>query len=227
MFAVSVECLTVSWQNQGQLRHVRQTGETETMTDYGYARVSTKGKGQHVSNQVEALKDRGIKPEHIYADDGVSGTKASRPAWDELLGKVKSGDTITAVSLTRIGRSMVNVVSIVNDLGSRGVGIRFIDQPELDTTSIHGKLILSIMAALAEYEAALTRQRVADGLEAARERHGGTLPPRGPSFNGTQRAKAEKLLRTTDFPAGEVARMVGVSRATLYRHVDVLGIRGE
>jgi DNA invertase Pin-like site-specific DNA recombinase len=201
------------------------------VTDYGYARVSTRAakgrKAQHVDNQVETLKVKGIHPEHIFADDGVSGTKASRPEWDRLLATVKAGDTITAVSLTRIGRSMVNVVSIVNDLGSRGVGIRFVDQPELDTTSIHGKLILAIMAALAEYEAELTRSRVRDGLEAARERHGGKLPPRGPSFTTAQRAKAEKLLETTDFSASEVARMVGVSRATLYRHVDVYGIRGS
>lgn len=213
------------------MRHDPPEREGETVTDYGYARVSTKAvkgrKAQHVDNQVEALKSAGIKPEHIYTDDGVSGTKASRPEWDRLLATVKTGDTITAVSLTRIGRSMVNVVSIVTELGNRGVGIKFIDQPELDTTSIHGKLILSIMAALAEYEAALTRQRTADGLEAARERNGGKLPPRGPSFTDAQRAKAEKLLATTDFPAGEVARMVGVSRATLYRHVDVLAIRGE
>jgi DNA invertase Pin-like site-specific DNA recombinase len=199
------------------------------VTDYGYARVSTKAvkgrKAQHVDNQVEALKAAGIKPEHIYTDDGVSGTKASRPEWDRLLAIVKAGDTITAVSLTRIGRSMVNVVTIVKELGDRGVGIKFIDQPAMDTTSPHGKMILGILAVLAEYEADLTRQRTADGLEAARERHGGKLPPRGPSFTDTQRTKAEKLLATTDFPAGEVAKMVGVSRATLYRHVDVLAIR--
>ena len=201
------------------------------MTDYGYARVSTKAakgrKAQHVDNQVEVLKGKGIKPEHIYTDNGISGTKASRPEWDKLLAVVKPGDTITAVSLTRIGRSMVNVVSIVNELGDRGVGIRFMDQPELDTTSIHGQLILKIMAALAEYEADLTRQRVRDGLEAARERHGGKLPPRGASFTDAQRKRAEELLRTTDWSSAQVAKSIGVSRATLYRHVDVLGIRGE
>jgi DNA invertase Pin-like site-specific DNA recombinase len=191
------------------------------VTSYGYARVSTKGKGQHVSNQVETLKATGIMPENIHADDGVSGTKASRPAWDRLLAKLKAGDTITVTSMTRVGRSLKNLIEVMNELDNRKVNIRFLDQ-SIDTSTAQGELVFHIMAALAQYEAALTRQRVRDGLEAARERHGGKLPPRGPSFTKAQRAKAEKLLGTTDFSAGEVARMVGVSRATLYRHVDAL-----
>jgi DNA invertase Pin-like site-specific DNA recombinase len=81
------------------------------------------------------------------------------------------------------------------------------------------------MASLSEYEADLTRQRVMEGLEAARNRRGGQLPARGPSFTSEQRKNAEQLLRQTDFSAARVAEMVGVSRATLYRHVDVEKIR--
>src|SRR5215471_21404194 len=107
------------------------------MTDYGYARVSTKAvkgrKAQHVDNQVATLEGRGINPDHIYTDDGVSGTKASRPQWDKLLAIVKPGDSITAVSLTRIGRSTVEVIRVVTELGERGIGVRFVDQPELNT----------------------------------------------------------------------------------------------
>jgi DNA invertase Pin-like site-specific DNA recombinase len=74
-------------------------------------------------------------------------------------------------------------------------------------------------------EADLTRQRVLEGLEAARTRHGGALPVRGPSFTTEQRKNAEELARKTDFSAARIAEMVGVSRATLYRHVDITKIR--
>lgn len=196
--------------------------------DFGYARVSTrqaKGrKAQHVDNQVERLEATGIDREHIYTDDGVSGRKASRPEWDRLLGQLRSGDRLTVTSMTRIGRSTQNLLDIMTEFGRRGVDVVFLDQ-NIDTSTPHGKLIFTIFAALAEYEADLTRQRVLEGLEAARNRHGGQLPTRGPSFTADQRKNAEELARKTDFSAARIAEMVGVSRATLYRHVDITKIR--
>lgn len=199
------------------------------MTDYGYARVSTKAakgrKAQHVDNEVDRLSGLGIKLEHIHTDDGVSGTKASRPEWDRLLATVKAGDTVTAVSMTRIGRSLQNLLDIMTEFDRRGVNVRFLDQ-QIDTSTANGHLVFHIMAALAEYEADLTRQRVKEGLEAARERNGGTLPVRGPAFTDQQRQTAETLLRDhCEWSTSRIAQMVGVSRATLYRHVDVEGIR--
>lgn len=197
--------------------------------DFGYGRTSTKTvkgrKAQHITNQVERLVSEGIDRENIYVDAGVSGRKASRPAWDKLLGLLRKGDTLTAVSMTRIGRSTKELLSVVQELEERGVDIRFLDQ-QIDTSSAHGKLIFTIFAALAEYEAALTSERVTEGLEDARERHGGKLPPRGASFTDKQRKQAEKLARNTDFSSTEIAKAIGVSRATLYRHVDLVAIRG-
>jgi DNA invertase Pin-like site-specific DNA recombinase len=198
--------------------------------EFGYARVSTKRttsrKAQYVDNQVDRLTAQGIDRENIYVDDGVSGRKASRPAWDQLLAALRKGDTLTAVSMTRIGRSTKDLLSVVQELEDRGVDIRFLDQ-KIDTSSAHGKLIFTIFAALAEYEAALTSERVTDGLESARERHGGKLPARGASFTDKQRSEAEELARSTNFSAARIAKAVGVSRATLYRHVDLVAIRGE
>jgi DNA invertase Pin-like site-specific DNA recombinase len=196
--------------------------------DFGYARVSTKTvkgrKAQHVDNQVERLVAEGIDRENIFVDDGVSGRKASRPAWDELLGKLRKGDRLVTVSMTRIGRSTQNLLDIMQEFARRGVNVVFLDQ-DIRTDTPYGKLIFTIFAALAEFEADQTRERVLDGLEAARERHGGKLPARGASFTPDQRKRAEELARKTDFSAAEIAKAVRVSRATLYRHVDIAAIR--
>ena len=196
--------------------------------DFGYARVSTKTvkgrKAQHVDNQVERLLATGIERENIYVDDGVSGTKASRPEWDALLAKLRKGDTLTAVSLTRIGRSTRNLIDTMTEFKWLGVDVKFLDQ-NIDTTTPMGQFFFVIMAGLAEFEAAMTRERTLEGLEAARERHGGSIPVRGASFTAEQRKRAEELARQTTFSANQIAEMVGVSRATLYRHVDITAIR--
>ncbi len=192
------------------------------MADIGYARVSTlKAKGrkeQHVENQADRLVAAGC--ERIYRDE-VTGTKASRPGWDACLASLQPGDTLIVTKLDRIGRSLINLVDVVTTLAVRGVGIRSLDQGDIDTTTPHGKLLFQIMAALAEWEAAITRERTIEGLEAARERHGGTLPVRGPSVTPDQLNTAKLLARTTDMSAQRIAEVIGVSRATLYRHLDV------
>ena len=84
---------------------------------------------------------------------------ASRPGWDDCLAALKPGDTLYVTKLDRIGRSLVNLVDVVTTLAARGVGIRSLDQGDIDTTTPHGKLLFQIMAALAEWEAAITRER--------------------------------------------------------------------
>lgn len=196
--------------------------------DFGYARVSTrKAKGrkrQHADNQVQRLVESGIDRERVFVDDGVSGRKASRPEWDRLWSQLRPGDKVTATRMSRIGRSLENLLAIVAECGRRGVDIAFLDE-QWDTSTATGRLLFRIMAAVQAYQAELTQENVIEGLERARERRGGTLPPRGPSFTDRQRREAEEMLRNTAMPAARIAEMLGVGRATLYRHVDVERIR--
>jgi DNA invertase Pin-like site-specific DNA recombinase len=188
----------------------------------GYARVSTKPsksrKRQHVDNQVARLYDAGC--EVVFTDE-TSGKKASRPGWDRCLAYMRPGDLLLFTKLDRIGRSLHNLVEVVEDLGHRGVGLKSLDQGEIDTTTSHGRLLFGIMAAVAQFEADINRERTAEGLDAARERHGGTLPARGPSVTEDQITTAKMLARTTKMSAARIAEVIGVSRATLYRHVDI------
>lgn len=201
------------------------------MATFGYARVSMaparSRKAQHVDNQVQRLLAEGIPQDRIYVDDGRSGKLRSRPAWDELLAVLRSGDTLIATKLDRLGRSLVNLVDVVNVLAGRGVQLRMLDQP-IDTSTAMGKFFFQIMAALAELEAELTRERTLEGLAAARERHGGRLPVRGPSISAEKIETARMLAaHHPEMPAARIADVIGVSRATLYRHVDVAALRQD
>jgi len=197
--------------------------------EYGYARVSMPSaksrKDQHVDNQVERLKAAGIPRERIFVDNGKSGRQASRPGWDECLTAMGAGDTLVVTKLDRIGRSLMNLVGVATLLSKRAIDLRCLDQGLIDTRSATGKLFFQIMSVLAEFEADMTRERTLEGLEAARERRGGKLPTRKPSFTDNQRSTAEMLARTSDLSGKDIAEVIGVSRATLYRHVPIAEIR--
>ncbi len=138
---------------------------------------------------------------------------------------MRKDDVLVATKLDRIGRSLVNLVDVVNLLGERGVQLRMLDQP-IDTSTAMGKFFFQIVAALAELEASLTRERTVEGLAAAKERHGGTLPVRDPSVTADQIETARTLAVThPETSAARIAEVIGVSRATLYRHVDVAALR--
>jgi DNA invertase Pin-like site-specific DNA recombinase len=128
-----------------------------TMADVGYARVSTLD--QDPGLQLDALARAGCAP--IY-EERVSGVSAKRPVRDQALAQLRRGDTLTVWKLDRLGRSLVELLAIIEGLDQRGVRFRSLTQP-IDTTDPTGKLQLQLLAAFAEYERTMIRERVLAG----------------------------------------------------------------
>lgn len=116
----------------------------------GYARVSTTE--QTIALQRDALKQAGC--EKVFADRGVSGNSTSRPGLNRAMMAVQRGDTLVVWKLDRLGRSLSHLVQTVAELGQRGVGFQSLSDP-IDTTNAGGRLVLHMMAALAEFERSL------------------------------------------------------------------------
>jgi DNA invertase Pin-like site-specific DNA recombinase len=151
--------------------------------------------------------------------DVTSGSRAAieRPGMKRLVGYVETGDTVVVWRIDRLGRSLIDVLNTVNLLRAQGVKIRSLsDGIDPDTSS--GRLMLGMLATLAEYERELIVERVNAGIAAARQN--GTRfgrPPVDPAVIAEKLALAVEA-RRKGRTAGEAARLVGWSRATLYRH---------
>jgi DNA invertase Pin-like site-specific DNA recombinase len=130
--------------------------------DVGLARVSTRD--QNPQLQIDALERAGCKP--IY-EEKVSGVSLERPVRDQILAELQPGDTLTVWKLDRLGRSVTELRQIVEDLERRGVGFRCLTQP-IDTSSPTGRLFLTQLAAFAEFERELMKERVLAGKERQR-----------------------------------------------------------
>lgn len=129
----------------------------------GYARVSTEE--QKVDLQLNALKHAGC--EQIFVDEGVSGAKADRAGLKKALASLQPGDTLVVWRLDRLGRSLINLVGLMSELGNRGIEFYSLME-NIDTTSAGGRLVFHLMAALAEFERSLISERTKAGMEAAK-----------------------------------------------------------
>lgn len=184
----------------------------------GYARSSTDD--QHPEEvQVPRLIEAGCSK--VFCDVGQSGAKASRPEWDACLAYLREGDVLISVKLDRWGRSVQHLLQVAADLEARGVGLRCLDQP-IDTTTPVGKLVFTILAAVAEFERALIIERTQQGLIAARAR--GHMGGRPKSYTDAQVQAILALRAQGNLSMTEIAEVVSLSRATCYRAIQELEV---
>jgi len=132
------------------------------MAIVGYARVSTQG--QDLTAQLEALKAAGA--EAIYREK-ISGARADRPQLARLMASLKSGDIVVVTKLDRLGRSTRELLELIERIGKVGAAFRSLGDPLWDTSSSQGRLLSTLLAAIADFERDLIRERTGAGRERA------------------------------------------------------------
>lgn len=179
----------------------------------GYARVSTSD--QNLDHQVDALLRAGVEPANIYRDY-ASGAKASRPDWDRVLDKLRSGDTLVCTRLDRIGRSLQHLVNLAARWRAEGVELNVIEQG-INTTTAEGRLMFGVLCTLAEYQRELILANTRDGLAAARAR--GRIGGRKPKLDPRQAERAQELYDRKTLTVQEIGNLLKIPRSTVYGYL--------
>lgn len=181
----------------------------------GYARVSTRQ--QATDRQQEDLLGAGVRRDDLHVDQGVSGARASRPGFDRALDAIHDGDTLVVTTLDRLGRSTQNMLTFADELRHRGAGLRVLNLGggDVDTSTPMGSMVFTVMAALAQMELDIKRERINDSVT-KRRNAGGDLGGRPQKVTDRQIQNALKLV-DGGAPAAQVLRDLGMSRSTFYR----------
>ena len=174
----------------------------------GYARVSTDE--QTTRLQLDALKAAGCQ--RIFQDK-LGGALRSRPQMDRALADLRAGDTLIVWKLDRLGRSLRNLLEIAETLHERDVALRSLTE-HIDTATAAGKMLYSVLGAVAQFERDVLRERTLAGIRAAQARGEHVGRPR--ALTASQVREARKLLERGE-NASHVARVMRVGRSTLYR----------
>ena len=180
----------------------------------GYARVSTTD--QNPQLQFDALK--GAKCERIF-DEKKSGRSMDRKEWNRCLDSLRAGDVLVIWKLDRIGRSTRELLQIVDHLTKEGVQLQSLTE-SIDTRTAHGKLVLGIMALIAEHERNVNRERTLAGLESARAR--GRFGGAKPKTSRKQDQQMQTLWESKEHTAAEIAQQFSISEATFFRRMTRL-----
>ena len=175
----------------------------------GYARVSTSG--QTLYAQLEQLGGAG--GDQVFKET-VSGARSDRPELKKALDALTDGDVLIVTRLDRLARSTRDLLDIVHTIETRGAKLKALTDAWADTTTPTGKLILTVLGGLAEFERSLIAERTAEGRE--RARRAGRRLGRPPKLSPYQREAVLKMRRNGQDNA-EIARVLGVSRSTISR----------
>ncbi len=175
---------------------------------FGYARVSTEQ--QNLDRQLDMLQKYGV--DFIY-NEKMTGTKRNRPELEKLLERLTEGDTVVVESLSRLGRSTKDLIWLMETFNAKGVNLVSLKE-SIDTTTSTGKLLFTLMSALAQFERDVLADRTKEGLAAARAR--GRKGGRPPVSRETIK-KAIKLYNTQQYTVREITELTGVKPSTLYK----------
>jgi DNA invertase Pin-like site-specific DNA recombinase len=189
----------------------------------GYMRVSKADGSQTTDLQRDALIEVGVEVERLYADQ-ASGKRDDRPGLEACLKALREGDILAIWKLDRLGRDLRHLVNTVHDLTKRGVGLKVLtgQGANIDTTTANGRLVFGIFAALAEFERELIIERTKAGLASARAR--GRSGGRKPKMTPAKLRLAQAAMGQPGTKVSDLCFELGVTRQTLYRHVDPKGV---
>jgi DNA invertase Pin-like site-specific DNA recombinase len=189
---------------------------------YGYARVSTDG--QSVDAQVKQLRAAGAAK--VFRET-ASGAKTERAELAKALRALDDGDTLLVTRLDRLARSTRDLLNTLAQIADKGAGFRSLGDAWADTTTPHGRLMLTVLGGLAEFERELIRARTGEGRERAKAR--GVHMGRPPKLTPHQKKEAIKR-RDAGELTREIARTFNVSHSTISRltpgHFDTFGAKG-
>jgi DNA invertase Pin-like site-specific DNA recombinase/predicted nucleotidyltransferase len=183
------------------------------MAIYGYARVSTDG--QTLDAQVEALTAAGAAS--VFRET-ASGAKTDRRELAKALRTLGVGDMLLVTRLDRLARSTRDLLNIVDEVAKAGAGFRSLGDAWADTTTPHGRLMLTVLGGLAEFERELIRARTGEGRTRAKAR--GVHMGRPPTLTAHQRAEAINALKTGTATQADLARRFAVSQSTISRMAE-------
>jgi DNA invertase Pin-like site-specific DNA recombinase len=175
----------------------------------GYARVSTNG--QDLATQLTALEKAGAVK--VYREK-QSGARPDRPQLAKAIAALDAGDVLLVTRLDRLARSTRDLLNIVHAIGERSAAFKSLGDAWADTTTPHGRLMLTVLGGLAEFERSLIAARTSAGRERAKAN--GIRFGRKPKLTAHQRAHALKLLDQGE-PQSAVARVLGVDQSTVSR----------
>lgn len=187
------------------------------MAIFAYSRVSTKD--QTTENQKLDIERAGYKVDYFYSDEGVSGkvSASQRPQFKALLGQIRDGETLVVSKLDRLGRDAQDVGATIKALAARKIEVIVLQLGKLDLTSPAGKLMLTMLAAVAEMERDLLVERTQSGL--ARAKAEGKTLGRPPRTSDLQRAALIKQFAESGASISALARQHNISRASVMRIV--------
>jgi len=181
-------------------------------TRIGYTRVSTVA--QTLDQQQGALKAAGVTK---FFSDTMSGARDDRPGLAELLAYVRDGDVVVVWKLDRLGRNLAHILATVKKLTEKGVTLVSVTDG-IDSGTAAGRMMIGVLGSLAEYERELIKERTA--LKRAASRANGTKFGRPRKVSDGNHIATARRMKADGHTGKDIAKFLGVSRATLYRYLD-------